>query len=165
MASIFADLLRIRALREERAERAWSDAKSALETAEQALEQASALLEQFTQRMPAAIEAEYAELEEKARRNKGIGLCHLQNFRAFETHMHARREGLRVVLVEKQNNLKQANDALQLAYEALKKAQRARLKIEQLQQQERARIVKEQERSEEKLLEEFQPRSIFAQLQ
>ncbi len=165
MKSIFPDLLLIRNLREERAERDLGEAQARLHTAEQAVERAASLLERFTRTMPAVIEAEYARIEEEARHKKGIALYKIQNFRAFEAHMHTQREELRVALVEKQKTLKQANDALQQAHEALSMAMRARMKIEQLLQQERAKKIIEQERSEEKLLEEFTPRSIFAQLQ
>ncbi len=165
MTDIFTDLLRIRSLREERAERSVGEAQAALQIAEQALEQAAALLERFTREMPAKIDAEYARIEEEARRKKGIELHKIQNFRSFEAHMHARREELRLEMVEKQKNLKQANDALKEAREALVQARRARMKIEQLQLQERAQKLKQQERSEEKTLEEFKPQSIFAQLQ
>ncbi len=163
--SVFVDLLRIRSLREERAERALGEAQARLQTAEQAVLQATALLERFTREMPEKINAEYARLEEEARRKEGIELYRVQNFRAFEAHMHARREELNVALVEKQKALKQANEMLQEAHAALRQAMRARMKIEQLLQQEHAQKLKEQEHSEEKLLEEFKPQSIFAQLQ
>ena len=165
MKNIFSDLLRIRSLREERVERALGEAQARLVIAEQAVEQATSLLEQFTREMPKKIDAEYARVEEEARHQKGIALYKIQNFRSFEVHMHAHREELRVALVERQKALKQANDALQQAHEALRQAMRARMKIEKLQQQERTKNIKEQERFEEKQLEEFKPRSIFAQLQ
>ena len=165
MKSVFSELSRIRILREERSERCLGEAQAKLRLAEQVVEQAAALLERFTRALPEKINAEYARIEEEARREKGIALHKIQSFRSFEAHMHARREELRVALVEKQKDMKQANDALQEAHEALRQAMRARLKIEQLQQQERTQKIKEQERFEEKQLEEFKPQSIFAQLQ
>ena len=165
MTGVFADLLRIRSLREEKAERALILAKARVQVAEKAVEQAANLLEQFTREMPKRIDEEYARLEEDARRKKGIALYKIQNFRSFEAHMHTRREEMNLALVAKQKTLKQANNAQQEAHGALMQAMRARMKIEQLQIQERAQNIKEQERNEEKQLEEFKPQSIFAQLQ
>ncbi len=164
MAVIYDEILRIRNLREDKAKLLLADARARVSLAEQALTQARLLLESFIEEMPAKIDGEYAKLEELAENGDGVALHTVQSFRAYELDMYAQRDGLRLSMVERQKGLKEAQDSLTAALSGLHAAERARMKIEELQAHEEKLMRREQERAEERSLEEFKPRSIFAQL-
>ena len=178
MRSVFSELYRIRNLREEKSKRTLSEALARVSSCEQALAQTSSELRSFIATMPERIEAEYRQLELEATRPKGnasnnisnavvtgVPLHRVQSFRAFELDLYIQRDALRVAQLERQQALKLAHETLASSRVAYSHAQRGRLKIEELQSAERKRAVREEERMEEKQLEEFKPRSIFAQLQ
>ena len=178
MRSVFSELYRIRNLREEKSKRTLSEALARVSSCEQALAQTSSELRSFIATMPERIDAEYRQLEAEATRPKdntsnnaignrtrGVALHRVQSFRAFELDLYVQRDALRVAQQERQQALKLAEETLASARVAYSQAQRGRLKIEELQLAERKRALREEERMEEKQLEEFKPRSIFAQLQ
>ncbi len=192
MASIFDELFRIRKLREDKRRRALAEAVARASSCEQALAQVSNELRRFVAEMSGRIDAEYQKLEAESMRipapatatstpisapslreatagsggvAQGVALHRVQSFRAFELDIYAQRDALQVAQAERQQALKVAQEEQASARTELARAQRERMKIEELQTEERKRILREEERFEEKQLEEFKPRSIFAHLQ